>query len=54
MSTDLFVTDEQHEARWQLWKAEGRALERRRVGRARMFGGVVVLAMGLWWLTIAL
>ena len=53
-ATDVFVTDAQHEARWKLWKAEGRALERRRVGRVRILAGVVALAMGLLWLTLAL
>lgn len=41
-----------HDARWQLWKADNRVSERRRVGRVRMAAGAMAFVLVVLWLTM--
>jgi hypothetical protein len=52
-STIEVPTEAQYEARWQLWKADGRVAERRRVDRVRILAGVVAFALVVFLLTLA-
>ena len=46
------LTEAQYEARWQLWKADGRVAERRRVDRVRILAGVVAFMLVVFLLTM--
>jgi hypothetical protein len=53
-STTEVPTEAQYEARWQLWKADARMAERRRVDRVRILAGVVAFALVVYLLTMVI